>query len=138
MKLVFRISRRHKILRPSRVQLPLGWNAYLLFDCTIVNYIRKTNDEETESFVLFLLFWRWFNRRWVRGGKVGPKVLFSANWNRIFFFDGIKAEAISMTHSNKLYQLDISTFYFYDHCSFRFWSLRNLLKIWPFIVCYQF
>ena len=43
----------------------------------------------------------------------------------------ILAEAISMTHSGLLYQLDISTFYFYEPLLFQILSLENLLKLRP-------
>ena len=61
------------------VQLPLGWNTYLLFNSDITNFVWKT-DEEAESIVLlsFVLWWC-FNRRWMRGGGVGQKVLIRAS-----------------------------------------------------------
>ena len=47
-----------------RVQLPLGWNTYLLFNSGIVNFVWKTNEGEAESIVLlnFVLL-RCFNCR---------------------------------------------------------------------------
>ena len=61
-----------------RVELPLGWNIYLFFNSDIVNFVWKTDKGEAESIVLLIfVFWRCFNRRWMRGGGVGQKVLFS-------------------------------------------------------------
>ena len=37
-----------------RVQLMLGWNAYLLFNTDIVNFVWKTNEGEAESIVLLI------------------------------------------------------------------------------------
>ena len=34
------------------IQLPLEWNAYLLFNPDIVNFVWKRDDEEAESIVL--------------------------------------------------------------------------------------
>ena len=46
-----------------RVQLPLRWNTYFLFD-----------EGEAESIVLLNFFtWRYLNRRWMRGCEVGQK-----------------------------------------------------------------
>ena len=105
MKFLFRISGGIKLWDPSwvktptlavRVQLPLGWNIYWLFNSDIVNFVWKTDEGEAESTVLLIfVLWKCFNRRWVRAGGVGQKVLFRASWNRILF------------------RLDISTFYFY-------------------------
>ena len=63
-----------------QVQLPLGWNSYLLFNFDIVNFAQKTDHEEAESIVLLIfVFWRCFNRRWVMGGGVLQKVLYRAS-----------------------------------------------------------
>ena len=60
-----------------RVQLPLGWNTYLLFNFDIVNFAWKIDEGEAESIVLlFFVLWWCFNRRWMRGGGVGQKVSF--------------------------------------------------------------
>ena len=37
-----------------RVQLPLGWNTYLLFNSNIVNFVWKTDEGEAESIVLLV------------------------------------------------------------------------------------
>ena len=67
-----------------RVQLPLGWNTYLLFNTDIVNFVWKTDEGggggEAGSIVLLIfVLWRCLNHRWMRGGGVGQKVLFRAS-----------------------------------------------------------
>ena len=54
-----------------RVQLPLGWNTYLLFNTDIVKFVAKTDEEEAEStdLLIFILWWC-LNRRWMGGGGV--------------------------------------------------------------------
>ena len=48
-----------------RVQLPLGWNIYLLLNSDIVSFVWKTDEGKTESIVLIVLhIWRYFNCRW--------------------------------------------------------------------------
>ena len=64
-------------------------------------------------------------------GGVGQKVLFSVNWNRIFFPAG-KAKTISMTHSHKLHGLDISTFYFYELFLFQIFVPEKFIKTLAF------
>ena len=60
-----------------RVQLPLKWSTYLLFNSDIVNFVWKTDDGEAESIVLLILvLWRCFNCRWMRVDGVGQKGLF--------------------------------------------------------------
>ena len=39
-----------------QVQLPLGWNTYLLFDTDIVNFVCKTDEGKVETIVLLFLF----------------------------------------------------------------------------------
>ena len=54
-----------------RVQLPLGWNTYLLFNTGIVKFVAKTDEEEAESTdLLFFILWWCLNRRWMGGGGV--------------------------------------------------------------------
>ena len=58
-----------------RVQLPVGWNTYLLFNSDIVKFVWKTDYGEAESIVLLIsVLWRCFNHRWMRGGNsyLGP------------------------------------------------------------------
>ena len=63
-----------------RVQLPLGWNTYLLFNTDIVNFAWKTDDGEAKSIVLLIFVLCWcLNLQWMRGGGVGQKVLFRAS-----------------------------------------------------------
>ena len=63
-----------------RVQLPLEWNTYLLFNTDIMNFGWKTDEGEAESIVLLIfVLCRCFNLRWMRGGGVGQKVLFRAS-----------------------------------------------------------
>ena len=63
-----------------RVQLPLGWNIYLLFDTDIVNFVWKTDEGEAESVTLFIfVLWRYLNRQWMRRGGVVQRVLFRAS-----------------------------------------------------------
>ena len=64
-------------------------------------------------------------------GGVVQKVLFSANWNRIFFPSG-KAKTISMTHSDKLHRLDISTFYFDEPFLFKIFVPQKFIKTLAF------
>ena len=63
-----------------RVQLPLGWNTYLLFNADKLNFVWKSYEGEAES-IVFLIFvqWRYFIRQWMRDGGVGSKVLFRAS-----------------------------------------------------------
>ena len=52
-----------------QVQLPLGWNTYMLFNTDIMNYVWKTDEVEAESIVLLIfVLWRCLNLRWMRGG----------------------------------------------------------------------
>ena len=63
-----------------QVQLPLGWNTYLLLNTDIVNFVWKTDDGEAESIVLLIfVLWQCLNLRWMRGGEVGQNVLFRAS-----------------------------------------------------------
>ena len=62
-----------------RVQLTLRWNTYLLFNSDIVNSVWKADEVEAEDIVLLIfVLWRCFNRRWMRDGGVGQKVLWPA------------------------------------------------------------
>ena len=71
-----------------RVQLPLGWNTFFLFNPDIVNFMRKTDEEEVKNIVLLIfVLWWCFNHQWMRG-EVGQNVLFRASWNHIFFQPG--------------------------------------------------
>ena len=67
--------------------------------------------------------------------RLGQKLLFRASWNRIFFQPGFqpKKQAWQM-----LYQLDISTFYFYEPLLFQIFSLGNLWKLRLSLVFYHF
>ena len=63
-----------------RVQLPLGWNTYVLFNTDIVNFAWKTDEGEAESIILLIfVLCRCLNLRWMRGGGEGQKVLFRAS-----------------------------------------------------------
>ena len=87
MKFVFRISWGINVgtqLRTPRlvvrVQLPLGWNTYLLFNTDIVNFAWKTSRGEAESIVLLIfVLWWCLKLWWMRGGGVGQKVLFRSS-----------------------------------------------------------
>ena len=60
-----------------RVQLPLGWNTYLLLNSDTMNFVWKTDEGEAESIVLLMfVLWQRFNCRRMRGGGVRQKVLF--------------------------------------------------------------
>ena len=61
-----------------RVQLPLEWNVYVLFNTDIVNFVWKTNEAESIVLLIFVL-WRCLNLRWMRGGGVRLQVLFRAS-----------------------------------------------------------
>ena len=55
-----------------RVQLPLGWNTYLVFNTNNVNFVWKTNEGEAESIVLLIfVLWRCLNCQWKTGSGVG-------------------------------------------------------------------
>ena len=74
-----------------QIQLPLGWNTYLLFNSDIVNFVWKNDEGEAESIVLLIFVLRQcFNRQWMRGDGVGQKVLFRASWNHILFQAGFQ------------------------------------------------
>ena len=51
------------------IQLPLGWNPYVLFNTDIVNFAWKTDDAESIVLLVFVI-WRCLNLRWMRGGGV--------------------------------------------------------------------
>ena len=72
-----------------RVQLPLGWDTYLLFNSDIVNFVWKTDDGETEYIVLLIfVLWWCFNRRWGWAESI--------IWGQLkshLFLDGILGEA---------------------------------------------
>ena len=51
----------------------------MLFNTDVVNFVWKNDEGEEGSIVLLIfVFWRCLNRRWVRVGGVGQKVLFRA------------------------------------------------------------
>ena len=92
-----------------------------------MNFVWKTDEGEAESIVLLIfVLWQCFNRRRVmvvgRGRKsyLGPAEIASIS-------SRILAEAVSMTHSDTLYRLDISTFYFYKPLLFQ------IIVLWKFI-----
>ena len=95
----------------------------------IVNFVWEADEGEAESIVLLIfVLWRCFNRQWVRGGRVGLENLIQGQLKSHPFPGGILAEAISMTHSVILYQMDISTFYFYEPLSFQIFVPRKFIK----------
>ena len=55
-----------------QVQLPLGWNTYVLFNTDIVNFAWKTYEVESIVLLIFVL-WGCLNLRWMKGG-VGEAV----------------------------------------------------------------
>ena len=68
-----------------RVQLPLGWDTYLLFNSDVVKFERRAYEREAESIILLIfVLWGCSNHQWVKGGVVFQKVLFRASWNCIF------------------------------------------------------
>ena len=86
MKFVYRISGGIKFGDPvegSSTGTPssiTGWNTYLLFNSDVMNFVWKTNEWEAENIVLlFFVFWRCFNHRWMRNGGEGQKALFRAS-----------------------------------------------------------
>ena len=113
-----------------RVEIPLEWNNYLLFNSDFVNFVVKTDQGEAESIVLLtfvfggvLIVGGWGEASWGRKPYLGPPEI-------VFFPDGILSEAISMTHSDMLlYRLDISTFYCNEPLLFRFPSRGNFSKL---------
>ena len=62
------------------VQLPLGWNTYVLFNTNIVNFAWKTDEAQSIVMLIFILWWC-LNLRWMRGGGVRLEVLFRTSWN---------------------------------------------------------
>ena len=88
MKFLFRISESESVQNfvsdPSwdsgtaaRVQLPLEWNKYLLFNADIVNFAPKSNQGEAESIALLIfVLWWYLNRWWMKGGGMGGKSYF--------------------------------------------------------------
>ena len=57
-----------------RVQLPSGWNTYLLFNTDMVNSVSKTDERQADSIALLIfVLWRYLIRRWMRGSGVGQK-----------------------------------------------------------------
>ena len=76
----------HKILRPVEdsdtggpSSIFVRWNTCLLFNTDVVNFVWKNDEGEEGSIVLLIfVFWRCLNRRWVRVGGVGQKVVFRA------------------------------------------------------------
>ena len=51
----------------------------MLFNSDIVNFVWKADEVEAEDIVLLIfVLWRCFDRRWMRDGKVGQKVLWPA------------------------------------------------------------
>ena len=64
----------------ARVQLLLGWSTDVLLNTDIVNFLRKTDEGVQESIVLLIfVLWRYLNLRWMKGGGIGHKVLFTAS-----------------------------------------------------------
>ena len=94
------------------VQLPLGWNTYLLFNTDIANFAWKTGEGEA-------VLWRCLNLRWMRGGGVGQKVLFRASWNRIFFQSWFK-------HDTCFSDGIFLCFIFMNHGCFRFFFFMEI------------
>ena len=57
-----------------RVQLPSGWNTYLLFNTDMVNSVSKTHERQADSIALLIfVLWRYLIRRWMRDSGVGQK-----------------------------------------------------------------
>ena len=81
------------------------------YNFNVVNFVRKTNEGEAESIALLIfVLWCCFSRRWVRSSGVG--IIIQYQLKSPLFQAGVLSEVISMTHSNILYRLGISTFYF--------------------------
>ena len=78
-------------------------------------------------FFVNLFPWQCFNCRWMRGSWVGQKVLFRSSWSCIFFQLGL-VEAVTMTHCDMLYRLDISTFYFHEPLPFQIFNPWKFIK----------
>ena len=69
-----------------RVQLPLGWNTYLLFNIDIVNFVWKTDERGAESIALLIfVLWRclnfggWGVVEWGRRSYLGPAEIVSSS-----------------------------------------------------------
>ena len=88
-----------------RVQLPVGWNTYLLSNSDIVNFVWKTDYGEAESIVLLIsALWRCFNHRWMRGENsyLGPAGIASfSSWD------------FSRSNKHDRFWYVVSTWYFY-------------------------
>ena len=90
-----------------------------------MNFVWIADGGGAESIVLLIfVLWRCFNRRWVRGDGVGLESPIQGQP----FPGGILAEAISMTHTGMLYQLDISTFYLYKPLPFQIFVPWKFVK----------
>ena len=105
-----------------RVQLPLGWNTYLLFNTDIVNFVWKTNEGEAASIVLLIFFFGgasifggWGVMGWDRKSYLGPAEIASFS-SRDF------------CRRNKYDKCCIDwiflRFIFMNHCCFRFTFLE--------------
>ena len=52
----------------------------MLFNTDIVNFVQKTDEEETERIVLLIFaLYRYLNRPWMKDGGVGQNILFRAS-----------------------------------------------------------
>ena len=79
----------HKILRPSRglrqwqpSSITIIMEYLLAFQYWYCELCVKTDQGEAKKIVLLIfVLWRCLDRRWMRGGGVGQKVLFKARWN---------------------------------------------------------
>ena len=73
-----------------------------------------------------------FNRRWKRGrgggGEEGVRKSYLGLAEIVAFQAGILVKAITLTHSDMLYQLEIPTFYFYEPWLFHIFVPLNFLK----------
>ena len=86
------------------VQLPLGWNTYLLFNTDIVNFVWKTDERETEIIVLLIfVLWQCLNLCWIGGGGVGL-IYLSALWRAMALF--LVFDWTNYSHWVKLYYSD--------------------------------
>ena len=107
-------------------QLPLGWDTYLLFNSDIVNFEWKTDEGKAESIVLlFFVLWWFFNHWWVRGVGVGQKSYLRPAEIPSFSSRDFRR---SNKHSEMLFRLDISTFYFYEPLFFQISVSHKFIK----------
>ena len=71
--------------------IPIRMEYFLAFKywyCELCVENRWGRGRNITFFFFFFFFLRGLNRQWMRGGRVGQKVLFRGSWNRVIFLPG--------------------------------------------------